>query len=161
MEGEIWEIWGQTERNPSVRRRSSRFLFSLENVPSLSPISQSALHRNDPRRIQVNVFLKNIQSICYSPYQMEYSTVQAAKKLGISMMSMHRYMRAKKIPVPKMHRVLGVRVRVWTDEDIEKVRQLLPKIANGRKTRYKKKQVAISNSQLAKKKSNTKSKKKT
>jgi hypothetical protein len=27
---------------------------------------------------------------------------------------------------------------VWTDKDIETVRQLLPKIANGRKTRYSK-----------------------
>ena len=90
---------------------------------------------------------------------MSHSTVQAAKKLGISMMSMHRYMRAKKIPVPKMQRVFGVRVRVWTDEDIEKVRQLLPKIANGRKTRYKK-QTAFSSQQSAKTKGKTKSKKK-
>ena len=98
---------------------------------------------------------------------MEYSTVQAAKKLGISMMSMHRYMRAKKIPIPKMQQVLGVRVRVWTDEDIEKVRQLLPKIANGRKTRYKKKHLTTSTQQSrqardgsAKARGKTKSKKK-
>jgi predicted DNA-binding transcriptional regulator AlpA len=66
------------------------------------------------------------------------STVQAAKKLGLSMMTMHRYMKAKKIPVPEMRRIAGVRVRVWTDGDIERVRKLLPKIANGRKTRYQK-----------------------
>jgi predicted site-specific integrase-resolvase len=65
-----------------------------------------------------------------------YSTIQAAKKLGISTMTMHRYMRARKIPVPKMRQVYGVRVRVWTEADIERVRKLLPKIANGRKTRW-------------------------
>jgi hypothetical protein len=29
-------------------------------------------------------------------------------------------------------------VHLWTEASIEQVRQLLPKIANGRKTRYKK-----------------------
>jgi len=67
-----------------------------------------------------------------------YSTNQAAKKLGLSIMTIHRYMKAKKIPVPKMQELAGVRVRVWTEKDIEKVRKLLPKIANGRKTRWQK-----------------------
>jgi predicted site-specific integrase-resolvase len=78
-----------------------------------------------------------------------YSTVQAAKKLGISMMTMHRYMRSKTIPVPKMQQLAGVRVRVWSETDIRNARQLLPKISNGRKTRYKK-QSALSNQQSAK-----------
>jgi hypothetical protein len=30
-------------------------------------------------------------------------------------------------------------VHAWTEEEIDHVRQLLPKIANGRKTRYQKK----------------------
>ena len=67
-----------------------------------------------------------------------YSTVQAAKKLGLSTMTLHRYIRAKKIPVPKVQELGGVRVRVWTDKDVETVRTLLPKLANGRKTRYQK-----------------------
>jgi predicted site-specific integrase-resolvase len=70
----------------------------------------------------------------------KYSTAQAAKKLGVSLMSIHRYMTAKKIPVPPMQLVGNVRVRLWSDKDIERVRKLLPKIANGRKLRYKKKQ---------------------
>jgi hypothetical protein len=32
----------------------------------------------------------------------------------------------------------GGKFRIWTDQEIEHVRQLLPKIANGRKTRYSK-----------------------
>ena len=78
-----------------------------------------------------------------------YSTPQAAKKLGISLMTLNRYIAAKKIPLPPV-RIGGVRVRLWTEEEIETVRQLLPKIANGRKTRYKKKQSALSNQQSAK-----------
>jgi predicted site-specific integrase-resolvase len=71
--------------------------------------------------------------------QKVYSTVQAAQKLGLSMMTIHRYIVGKKIPVPPMQRVGNVRVRLWTDNDIERVREILPKIANGRKTRYQKK----------------------
>ena len=66
-----------------------------------------------------------------------YSTPQAAKKLGISLMTLNRYIAAKKIPLPPV-RVGGVRVRLWSEKEIETVRQLLPKIANGRKTRYSK-----------------------
>ena len=65
-----------------------------------------------------------------------YSTAQAAKKLGLSLMSIHRYMKARKISVPPMQRVGNVRVRLWSDKDIERLRALLPKIANGRKTRH-------------------------
>ena len=32
-----------------------------------------------------------------------------------------------------------MRVRLWSDADIERVREILPKIANGRKTRHKRK----------------------
>ena len=52
---------------------------------------------------------------------------------------MHRYVRDKKIPAPPVQRVGRVRVRLWSDEDIEMVREILPDIANGRKTRHKKK----------------------
>jgi len=45
----------------------------------------------------------------------------------------------------------GGKFRVWTDEDIERVRKTLPKIANGRKTRYQKKQSAKTKSTKPKK----------
>src|SRR5260370_1808169 len=67
-----------------------------------------------------------------------YSTAQAAKQLGISLMTLNRYIAAKKIPLPPV-RIGGVRVRLWSEKDIQRVRRLLPKIANGRKTRYSKK----------------------
>ena len=68
-----------------------------------------------------------------------YSTRQVAKKLGLTEMSMSRYIAAKKIPAPEPIQAGAVKVRVWSDEDVERVRKILPKIANGRKTRYKKK----------------------
>jgi predicted DNA-binding transcriptional regulator AlpA len=68
----------------------------------------------------------------------EYTTRQAAKKFGISMMSLNRYIAAKKIPAPEVKKLGGLKFRVWTEAEIEHVRQLLPTIANGRKTRYQK-----------------------
>jgi predicted DNA-binding transcriptional regulator AlpA len=66
------------------------------------------------------------------------STRDAAKKLGLSFTSLNRYIAAKKIPLPPLVRIGGVRVRLWSGTDIAKVRALLPKIKNGRKLRYKK-----------------------
>lgn len=68
-----------------------------------------------------------------------YSTREAAKKLGISFTSMNRYIADKKIPVPPLTEVASISARVWTDADVERVRLVLPKIANGRKTRHQKK----------------------
>jgi predicted DNA-binding transcriptional regulator AlpA len=67
------------------------------------------------------------------------STREAAKKLGLSFTSLNRYVAAKRIPLPPLVRVGGVRVRLWNDTDIAKVQAILPKLKNGRKTRYKKK----------------------
>jgi hypothetical protein len=67
-----------------------------------------------------------------------FSTVQAAKMLGISAMTLSRYVRVKKVPAPQIFTVGSSSLHAWTEEDIEHVRKLLPKIANGRKTRYQK-----------------------
>src|SRR2546430_8392828 len=66
------------------------------------------------------------------------SNVQAAKELGISSMSLGRYIKAKKIPAPKILQAGNTTLHAWTEAEIEHVRELLPKIANGRKTRYQK-----------------------
>jgi hypothetical protein len=67
-----------------------------------------------------------------------YSTSAAAKMLEVSLITLKRYISDKKIVVPAVTRVGGVRVRLWKKADIDKVRKILPKIANGRKTRHKK-----------------------
>lgn len=66
-----------------------------------------------------------------------YSTREAAKKLGISFPTINRYIADKKIPLPPLVKVGGVTVRLWSDADIERVRQILPTIKNGR-TRHAK-----------------------
>lgn len=68
-----------------------------------------------------------------------FSTRQVAKKLGLGIATLTRYITAKKVPAPKVTRVGNLRVRIWSEKDIERVRTLLPKLKNGRKTRYKKK----------------------
>jgi predicted DNA-binding transcriptional regulator AlpA len=68
-----------------------------------------------------------------------YSTRQAAKKLGITDASLVRYIQAGKVPKPKSATSGGMTIHFWTEKEIEHVRQLLPKIANGRKTRHQRK----------------------
>ena len=67
-----------------------------------------------------------------------FSTRQAAKKLGITDATLVRYIQAGKVPAPKTATSGGMTIHFWTEAEIEHVRKLLPKIANGRKTRYKK-----------------------
>jgi hypothetical protein len=67
-----------------------------------------------------------------------YTTREVAEKLNLSLITLDRYIAAKKIPVPALQRFGRSRLRVWNDADIERVRKILPKIANGRKTRYQK-----------------------
>ena len=74
----------------------------------------------------------------------KFSTRQTADKLGIHPDTLAHYIAVGKVATPEMITVgTGKRViHLWSEEEIERVRQLLPKIANGRKTRYKKQQSA-------------------
>jgi len=65
------------------------------------------------------------------------STRVAARKLGISLISLQRYIATGKITAPKLQKIGGVRVRLWTDRDINRVRKELPGIKNGRSKREK------------------------
>jgi predicted DNA-binding transcriptional regulator AlpA len=67
-----------------------------------------------------------------------YSSRQVAKKLGIDIGTLSRYISAGKVPPPTTSTAGGMSVHLWTEAEIEHVSQLLPKIANGRKTRYSK-----------------------
>jgi predicted DNA-binding transcriptional regulator AlpA len=66
------------------------------------------------------------------------STRAAAKKLGLPPPTLAHYIRVGKVPRPKSFTSGDITVYTWSEADIEHVRQLLPKIANGRKTRYSK-----------------------
>jgi len=67
------------------------------------------------------------------------STRDAAKELGIHAITLHRYILARKVPAPEIQKVGGIKVRLWSQNDIDRVRELLPKIANGRKKNRNKK----------------------
>jgi len=67
-----------------------------------------------------------------------FSTREAAKKLALSHTTLARYVETGKVPAPKTVVTSNTVVHLWTEEEIENVRKLLPKIANGRKTRYSK-----------------------
>lgn len=69
-----------------------------------------------------------------------YSSIGAAKELGLSPAVITKYIKTGKIPKPKMTE--GAHRYIWTEAEIEHVRQLLPKIANGRKTSHKTKGTA-------------------
>ena len=71
-----------------------------------------------------------------------FSTRVAAKRLKLHPATLARYIAVGKVPSPQMVITGATTTHLWTEEEIEHVRQLLPKIANGRKTRYKKKQLA-------------------
>ena len=70
------------------------------------------------------------------------STRGAAKKLGISYGTLANYIKVGKLPLPSIAMHGSRVVHLWTEAEIEQLRKLLPKIANGRKTRHQKKQSA-------------------
>jgi predicted transcriptional regulator len=66
------------------------------------------------------------------------SSRQVARMLGITHAGLSKYIKAGKIPAPKTVTSGRMTLHLWSEKDVELIRQLLPKIANGRKTRYQK-----------------------
>ena len=85
-----------------------------------------------------------------------FSTREAAKLLGIGLKTLARYIENGKVPAPTFLKAGERSVHAWTEAEIEHVRQLLPKIANGRKTRYKNKTKAQPKSAVPHKKRSSK-----
>ena len=65
-----------------------------------------------------------------------FSTREAAKKLGLAHSTLANYIATGKVPTPTSLTTGTTTAHIWSEEDIGRIRQLLPKIANGRKTRY-------------------------
>jgi predicted DNA-binding transcriptional regulator AlpA len=72
------------------------------------------------------------------PEMSKLSTEQVAKIIGISKSALSRYILAGKVAAPPETMAGGMRMRLWSESDIEGLRKALPKIANGRKTRHQK-----------------------
>ncbi len=70
------------------------------------------------------------------------STREAAKRLGIAHSTLAQYVQVGKVPTPATVMTGGTTVHSWTEEEVEHVRELLPKIANGRKTRWQRQREA-------------------
>jgi hypothetical protein len=63
------------------------------------------------------------------------STREAAKKLGVALLTLQRHVTAKTVKAPPLQKVGGVSVRLWTARDIEKARKVLAAVKPGRKKR--------------------------
>jgi plasmid maintenance system antidote protein VapI len=50
------------------------------------------------------------------------STTEAAEKLGMHRVNLQNAIKQKKIPAPKLSKVGGVSVRLWTNRDIARAR---------------------------------------
>jgi len=66
------------------------------------------------------------------------TTTQVAKRLGINPKTLSRYIDVGKVPSPSVIQFGKFRVHSWTEAEVSRLKKLLPKIANGRKTRYQK-----------------------
>jgi excisionase family DNA binding protein len=54
-----------------------------------------------------------------------FSTSEAAKKLGIHRVNLQNAVKNRRIPAPKLTKVGGVSVRLWTTRDIERARKVM------------------------------------
>lgn len=56
-----------------------------------------------------------------------FSTTEAAKKLGLHRPHLQRAIANSRVKAPKLTRVGGVKVRLWTIKDVERARKALKK----------------------------------
>lgn len=62
-----------------------------------------------------------------------FSTLEAAKKLGVTRLTLQRHVASKTVKAPPLQKVGGVSVRLWSAHDIEKARKVLAGTRPGRK----------------------------
>jgi hypothetical protein len=70
------------------------------------------------------------------------NTQQAAKAVGIAVMTLHRWAVAKRLKAPKLRIRNGRAVRLWSNADLDQLRKLKQAIycrGRGRKKGYKRK----------------------
>lgn len=61
------------------------------------------------------------------------STREAAKKLGVTVLTLQRHVKAETFEPPPLRKVGGVSVRLWSDRVIERARKALSKVKRGRR----------------------------
>ncbi len=65
-----------------------------------------------------------------------YSTAEAAQRIGINRVTLQRWLIDGRVKEPKKVSMGGVQVRIWTDRDVERLREF--KQRNYRKGRGRK-----------------------
>jgi hypothetical protein len=63
----------------------------------------------------------------------QLSTRQAAKKLGVTLLTLQRHVSSGTVEAPPLQKIGGVTIRLWTARDIEKARKVLAATRPGRK----------------------------
>jgi hypothetical protein len=61
------------------------------------------------------------------------STREAARRLGISLLTLQRHATAQTVAAPAVQKVGGIKIRLWSDRDIEKAREDFAGTKPGRK----------------------------
>ena len=64
---------------------------------------------------------------------MRVPTREAAKRMGVTLLTLQRHIAAKTVEAPKLQIVKGVAVRLWSARDIAKARKVFAGIRPGRK----------------------------
>jgi len=59
-----------------------------------------------------------------------YSTNEVCGILGVSQVTMYKHIRRKTFEPPPLMRIANIRVRPWTEQDIERARAVLKKKQN-------------------------------
>ena len=63
----------------------------------------------------------------------QFSTREAAKRLGRTLLTLQRHIAAGTIEAPPVSTIGGSKMRLWTASDLEKARKILSTIRPGRK----------------------------
>ena len=64
---------------------------------------------------------------------MRVPTREAAKRMGVTLVTLQRHIAAKTVEPPELQIVKGVAVRLWSARDIAKARKVLAGVKPGRK----------------------------
>ena len=62
-----------------------------------------------------------------------YSTGEAAEEIGVSRQTLQAWIDKKRVAAPKLVRVGGVSVRLWTKADLERIREFKTTTKAGRR----------------------------
>ena len=64
---------------------------------------------------------------------MRVPTREAAKKMGVTLLTLQRHIKAKTVAAPELQIVKGKAVRLWSASDIANARKFLADVKPGRK----------------------------